>query len=344
MSADDVAAAAPWPELLPWQQDAARGALAARATWPHALLLAGPRGMGKRTLALNLARGLLCESPRADGLACGTCASCGFVAAGQHPDLQLLELFETDDGETRAVTEIKVDRIRALIDWAQLTGHRGRAKVAVIAPAEAMNPNAANALLKTLEEPPPATFLILVAHQAGRVPATLRSRCRRFPAPQPDHCHGRRVARGSRASRTPTSRWRRPAAHRFPRARSPTRRGSRSARCGCRRSRSRSRCRRWRWRRGSKRAHARIAASGSRWRSTGWGPGRRTSRVWPRGPRRRAIPTMRRRWRRSRRRWRPCGSFAIIGLLLRQRALVAHPLQPRLVAETMLIGYRDLFR
>ena len=175
-----------WPELLPWQIPVAREALAARATWPHAILLDGPRGVGKRTLALNLARALLCENPGADGIACGVCAGCHYVAAGQHPDLQLIEPFVIDDdGELKVQDPIPVDRIRALIDWVQLTSHRGRAKVAVIVPAESMNLAAANALLKTLEEPPPSTCLILVAHQPGRVPATLRSRCRRMPALPP---------------------------------------------------------------------------------------------------------------------------------------------------------------
>jgi DNA polymerase-3 subunit delta' len=175
-----------WPELLPWQLATAREALAARATWPHALLLDGPRGIGKRTLALNLARAILCETPRADGLACGTCASCHYLAAGQHPDLQLVEPFAIDEnGEVKVQDPIPVDRIRAVTDWVQLTSHRGRAKVAVIVPAESMNLAAANALLKTLEEPPPATYLMLVAHQPGRVPATLRSRCRRMAAPRP---------------------------------------------------------------------------------------------------------------------------------------------------------------
>ncbi len=183
----DDAAAAVWPELLPWQGDFARDALASRATWPHALLLDGPRGLGKRTLALNFARSLLCENPGPEGSACGVCASCHYLAAGQHPDLRLIEPFMIDDdGEVKAQDPIPVERIRALIDWVQLTSHRGRAKVAVIVPAELMNAAAANALLKTLEEPPPATYLVLVAHQPGRVPATLRSRCRRMPAPRPD--------------------------------------------------------------------------------------------------------------------------------------------------------------
>lgn len=183
---DDGEFAGRWQDLLPWQFEFAREALAARATWPHALLLDGARGMGKRTLARNFARSLLCENPAPDGLACGTCASCHYVAVGQHPDLQMVEPFVMDEeGDVKAQDAIPVPRIRTLIEWVQLTSHRGRAKVAVIVPAEAMNLAAANALLKTLEEPPPSTFLMLVAHQPGRVPPTLRSRCRRMPVPSP---------------------------------------------------------------------------------------------------------------------------------------------------------------
>jgi DNA polymerase-3 subunit delta' len=91
-----------------------------------------------------------------------------------------------DEGNATPVPWITVAHIRALIEWATLTSHRGMAKVAVIAPAERMNAAAANALLKTLEEPPPGTYLILVSHQPGRLPATVRSRCRVMAAPFPE--------------------------------------------------------------------------------------------------------------------------------------------------------------
>lgn len=172
--------------LLPWQADAAREALARRATWPHGLLLAGQRGIGKRALAMHFARALLCESPRADGAACGACASCGYAVAGQHPDLRVLELVEVDEeGEAKALTEIKIDVVRDLTRWALLTSHRGMGKVGIVDPAEGLNLAAANALLKTLEEPPPSTFFILVSHQPGQVAPTLRSRCLRLAAPRP---------------------------------------------------------------------------------------------------------------------------------------------------------------
>jgi DNA polymerase-3 subunit delta' len=172
--------------LLPWQTAAAEQALRARSRWPHALLITGRRGIGKRRLALQFAKALLCESPESDGGACGRCASCGYIAAGAHPDLRVVEPVERDEeGNAKPLDAILVDRIRELADFAQLTSHRQRAKVAVIAPAEAMNAAAANALLKTLEEPPPATYLLLVSDQWGRLPATIVSRCRVLPAPEP---------------------------------------------------------------------------------------------------------------------------------------------------------------
>lgn len=176
-----------WRPLLPWQHAAAAAALAVRSRWPHALLVTGRRGIGKRSLALHFAQALLCEQPRADASACGRCASCGYIAAGAHPDLRLIEPIEYDeDGAPKPVDAIVVDRIRELIEFAQLTTHRQRAKVALIAPAEAMNAAAANALLKTLEEPPPGTYLLLVSDQSGRLPATIVSRCQLLPAPEPD--------------------------------------------------------------------------------------------------------------------------------------------------------------
>jgi DNA polymerase-3 subunit delta' len=181
----DVPAEQAPPAPLPWQQGIARELLSRRARWPHAALVTGPAGIGKRALAHWLAQALLCETPGVDGAPCGACASCRYVAAGQHPDLRVVEPFELEDDEVKPVEWIAVDRIRALTTWAGLTSHRGGAKAALIVPAERMNAAAANALLKTLEEPPRDTYFLLVSHAPGRLPATIASRCQRLTAPCP---------------------------------------------------------------------------------------------------------------------------------------------------------------
>src|ERR1700694_1834617 len=178
---------ATWQPLPAWQTAIASSALAHRQRWPHALLITGRRGLGKRLLALHFARALLCEAPLDSGEACGACPRCGYVAQGTHPDLQLIEPVIYDEEGNRTPTDaINVERVRELIEFSQLSPHLQRAKGALIAPAEAMNTAAANALLKTLEEPPAGTFLLLVSHQPARLPPTILSRCLRLPAPEPD--------------------------------------------------------------------------------------------------------------------------------------------------------------
>jgi DNA polymerase-3 subunit delta' len=155
-----------WLEAT-WQQLAhAR----AQGRLPHALLIAGPEGSGKHLLARRLSAALLCESPDPRTGACGRCAACAWLRAGTHPDLAVLEPEEPGKA-------IKIDQVRALAVELGMTSHAGRYKVAVIAPADAMNVNAANSLLKTLEEPTANTLLILVTASPGRLPATIRSRC-----------------------------------------------------------------------------------------------------------------------------------------------------------------------
>ncbi len=138
---------------------------------PHALLLYGRPGLGKHAFALQLAQALLCTAPRA-GAGCGQCHGCRLFAAGTHPDLALIGLVE----EAKSVT---IDQIRALGDFLALRPHTATRKVVVISPAEAMNLNAANALLKLLEEPPLGSILLLVSSHPARLPATIRSRCSR---------------------------------------------------------------------------------------------------------------------------------------------------------------------
>jgi len=138
---------------------------------PHALLFAGPDGVGKRSVALALAACLLCERDGDD--ACGECASCRQVAAGTHSDLQLITV-------PPGKKEIGIDRVRELRRFVQLQPVRGRSKVGIIDDAHMLTGAAQNALLKTLEEPPPRSVLILVANTPDAMLPTVRSRCQRL--------------------------------------------------------------------------------------------------------------------------------------------------------------------
>jgi DNA polymerase-3 subunit delta' len=154
----------PWLER-PWNEFAAR---LEQDRLPHALLVSGPEGVGKTTLVETMMKGLLCEEAAAE--ACGRCRSCRLLAGGAHPDR-----FTVVPEEGKRI--ITVEAVRALIAQMMLTTTISPRKVAVIAPAEAMNVNAANALLKTLEEPLGQAVLILLSHDSSRLPATIRSRC-----------------------------------------------------------------------------------------------------------------------------------------------------------------------
>jgi DNA polymerase-3 subunit delta' len=147
----------------------------------HALLLAGPQGVGKRWFADLLARALLCAVPDTDGVACGRCAECHLTLAGSHPDL----IRVGPDPESKS-GEIGVDRVRDLLQRASLTAARAPLKAIILDPADQLSVSAANALLKTLEEPPGPAVLILIAEQAGRLPATIRSRCQLVKLALPD--------------------------------------------------------------------------------------------------------------------------------------------------------------
>jgi len=143
----------------------------------HALLFAGPRGYGKRALAEAFAAAALCTQRAPDGSACGTCKSCHLVAAGSHPDLVRVSFELRDDGRPRS--ELTVDQLRALGQRLALASQFGGWQIALIDPADAMNASAANALLKTLEEPSASTIIALVADDPSRLPPTIRSRCQR---------------------------------------------------------------------------------------------------------------------------------------------------------------------
>jgi DNA polymerase-3 subunit delta' len=141
------------------------------------LLISGAEGLGKRRLAEQIAALLLCEKPQNDS-ACETCIACNSLHTAAHADL--LELHPEEPGKA-----IKIDQIRELVTALGMTSHRGRFKVVIIDPADAMNINAANSLLKTLEEPTDDTLLMLLSASPGRLPATIRSRCQHLKINSP---------------------------------------------------------------------------------------------------------------------------------------------------------------
>jgi DNA polymerase-3 subunit delta' len=148
-----------------------------RDAMPHALLLCGPAGLGKRAFAQRLVASLLCQQPR-DGEACGQCRGCQLLVAGTHPDFVPLTFGLRKDGTPR--TEIVVDQVRDLSARLAMASQFGGWQIARIDPADAMNAAAANALLKTLEEPSAQTLLLLLADAPWRLPQTIRSRCQRI--------------------------------------------------------------------------------------------------------------------------------------------------------------------
>lgn len=183
-------------DILPWHRATLAELLTRGDKLPHALLVHGKSGIGKVEFARTLAQSLLCEAPE-DGMACGKCSACGWFSEGNHPDYRELkpealtdddeaEETEPDAKEKKKSKEIKIDQIRAIGDFMTLSTHRDGYRVLLIHPAEAMNLAAANALLKTLEEPPPRSVILLVSDQLGRLLATIRSRCQRVLIPAPD--------------------------------------------------------------------------------------------------------------------------------------------------------------
>ncbi|MDH3319198.1 MAG: DNA polymerase III subunit delta' [Betaproteobacteria bacterium] len=188
--------------IYPWQNKLWEQLNTKRERMPHALLIHGAQGIGKLALAERFAQRLLCESADARSAPCGECEGCRWFDAGSHPDFRRVEpealarqygtaedLDEPAAAPTRSAkpsNEIKVDQVRALDGFLNLKSHRGGRRVALIHPAEAMNPNAANALLKGLEEPPGSTLFLLVSHRPARLLATIRSRCVAVPVEVPD--------------------------------------------------------------------------------------------------------------------------------------------------------------
>ena len=177
------------PALAPWIAAQRNALLAQRG---HAWLLQGPSGLGQFALALELVRAWLCEAATAHG-ACGHCASCHAIDVHTHADLCVLmpetELLargwplpekaqaELDDKKRKPSREIRVEAMRDAVEFAQRTSARGRGKAVLVYPAEQMNTITANALLKTLEEPPGDVRFVLASEAAHQLLPTIRSRC-----------------------------------------------------------------------------------------------------------------------------------------------------------------------
>jgi len=156
---------------------------ARRSRLPHALLLVGQKGLGKYTLAREFAASLLCESHTASGMACGQCMACNWFAQGNHPDFRLLQPEalgldgDAEEGKKKPSQQITIDQIRNLDEFLGVGSHRGGLSIVLVNPAEAMNRNAANSILKILEEPPPNILFLLVSGEPSGLLPTIRSRC-----------------------------------------------------------------------------------------------------------------------------------------------------------------------
>ncbi len=140
---------------------------------PHAILLGGPASVGKTTLAMDLAAGLLCLAQSPADRPCRACRGCRLVASGNHPDLHRLAPGGPGD-------QVRIDPIRTLVADLALLPVEGGARVAVIERADRMNEDAQNALLKTLEEAPAGVVIVLCADDEDRLLPTIRSRCARL--------------------------------------------------------------------------------------------------------------------------------------------------------------------
>jgi DNA polymerase-3 subunit delta' len=184
-------------QIYPWQKNDWLRLQELRKRPPSGLLFKGSKGIGKFDLATRFAQSLLCQQPDTSGFACGKCPSCHWFSQGSHPDFRLLQpdalsadSEEADDAKPasgkKPSKQISVDQVRGLADFVGMSAHQGGRRVVVIHPAEAMNTNAANALLKSLEEPPQGMLFILVSHKPQQLLPTILSRCLSFALPAPD--------------------------------------------------------------------------------------------------------------------------------------------------------------
>ena len=179
-----VAAALPWLAEL-WQRlvDQYSG-----ARLGHGLLMVGQEGIGKRVMLREFAQFLLCEN--SEQKPCGQCGGCHLFDAGSHPDLLMVEPEE-------AGKQIKIDQIRKVTEFVNTTAQKGHNKVVLLGPAEAMNNNASNALLKSLEEPSAYVTLLLYSHAPSSLLATIKSRCQQYSVYPPSFEQGLQWLQGN---------------------------------------------------------------------------------------------------------------------------------------------------
>jgi len=179
--------------IFKWQEQPWNAWAQLRERLPHAILIQSEEGLGEFEFAQACAQSLLCEKPRPDRQACGACSACNWFSQGNHPDFRLIvpESMAPESREEGAEPakkrseQIRIEQVRELAEFLAVGTHRGGLRVILIYPAEAMNANTQNALLKNLEEPPPATVFLLVTAQPERLLATVRSRCMKFTLPFP---------------------------------------------------------------------------------------------------------------------------------------------------------------
>ena len=179
--------------IFKWQEQPWKDWTQLRERLPHAILIQSGEGLGEFEFAQACAQSLLCEDPQLGERPCGACHACNWFSLGNHPDFRLIvpESMAPEPREEGAEPakkrseQIRIEQVRELADFLAVGTHRGGLRVILVYPAEAMNANAQNALLKNLEEPPPATVFLLVTTQPERLLATVRSRCLKFTLPFP---------------------------------------------------------------------------------------------------------------------------------------------------------------
>jgi DNA polymerase-3 subunit delta' len=177
---------------LDWQSSQLAELIQMRPRLPHALLIHGREGVGQVDLAAAFAQCVLCERPRPGGLACGTCQACTWLAQGNHPDFRLVQpesMAAEEEGETadsrKKSDQIRIEQVRELQRFLSVGTHRAGLRVILVHPADSMNFATQNALLKSLEEPPPDTLFLLVTSAPHRLLPTVRSRCQAIAVPLP---------------------------------------------------------------------------------------------------------------------------------------------------------------